>query len=236
MIKTQWDNYILLRRNKKTVINNLKLKKMRQLTINVVKNTTINDLVCSPNVIVLANQTTTTNAKTAEVTTHVLYIEVCKVEKTDALTIVQNLLKFCIAEYFVCNELEKDFADTNIKQRKLFNQFLSGDTIYRTNSEGKISNALISEVPLSQTALKVKDYHTITMCEKANLKAAIYQHAKAILAQCKYLRMIIEKVETLDGETTEKQPTKVTTKRKETATGTTFVKTAPVAMVAAPAV
>lgn len=120
----------------------------------------------------------------------------------------------------------------------MFNQFLSGNTIYRTNSEGKVSNALVSEVPFSQTALKVKDYHTITLCKKENLKAAIYQHAKAILSQCKYLRMIIDKAETLDAtqsETTEKQPTKVTTKRKETTTGATFVPTA-TAMVAAPAV
>lgn len=211
---------------------------MKQLVINVVKNTTINDLVCSPNVIVLAKQSTTNNAKTGEVTTNVRFIEVCKVEKTDALTIIQSLLKFCIAEYFVCNDLEKDFADTNIKQKKLFNQFLSGNTIYRTNSEGKVSNALVSEVPFSQTALKVRDYHTITMCKKENLKAAIYQHSKAILSQCKYLRMIIDKAETLDAEqsvTTEK-PAQNKRKTATTGAGTAFVPTAPAAMVAAPAV
>lgn len=211
---------------------------MKQLVINVVKNTTINDLVCSPNVILLAKQSTTNNVKTGEVTTNVRFIEVCKVEKTDALTIVQSLLKFCIAEYFVCNDLEKDFADTNIKQKKLFNQFLSGNTIYRTNSEGKISNALVSEVPFSQTALKVKDYHTITMCKKENLKAAIYQHSKAILSQCKYLRMIIDKAETLDAEqsTTTEKPAQNKRKTATTGTGTAFVPTAPAAMVAAPAV
>lgn len=211
---------------------------MKQLVINVVKNATISDLVCSPNVILLAKQSTTNNAKTGEVTTNVRFIEVCKVEKTDALAIVQSLLKYCIAEYFVCNDLEKDFADTNIKQKKLFNQFLSGNTIYRTNSEGKVSNALVSEVPFSQTALKVKDYHTITLCKKENLKAAIYQHSKAILAQCKYLRTIIEKAETLDAEqsaTTEK-PAQNKRKTATTGTGTAFVPTAPAAMVAAPAV
>ena len=131
--------------------------------------------------------------------------------------------------------IEKDFADTNIKQRKLFNQFLSGNTIYRTNSEGKVSNALVSEVPFSQTALKVKDYHTITLCKKENLKAAIYQHSKAILSQCKYLRMIIDKAETLDAEqsaTTEK-PVQSKRKTATTGTGSAF---APAAMVAAPAV
>ena len=37
---------------------------MKQLVINVSKDVTINDLVCSPNVILLAKQSTTTNAKT----------------------------------------------------------------------------------------------------------------------------------------------------------------------------
>lgn len=179
---------------------------MKQLALNVAKNTTIKDLTATPNAIILAKQTTSTNPKTGDVTTSVRFIEVCKVEKTDGLTIVQSLLKYCIAEFFVCSDLERDFAETNIKQRKIFNQFLSGNTIYRTNSEGRVANALISEVPLSQTALKVKGYHAITSCKKENLKAAIYQHAKAILAQCQYLRMIIDKVETMDKESEKAAP------------------------------
>lgn len=219
------------------MFNNQKIKKMKQLAINIAKDVTINDLVCTPNVILLAKQSTTTNTKTGAVTTNVRFIEVCNVEKTDSLTIVQSLLKYCIAEYFVCNELENDFADTNIKQRKLFNQFLSSNTIYRTNSDGRVSNALISEVPFSQTALKVKDYHTITSCKKENIKAAIFQHSKAILSQCKYLRLIIDKVETLENEQTETTaPTeKPTQSRRKTTTATTF-STVPTAMVAAPAV
>lgn len=214
---------------------------MKQLAINVAKGVTINNLVCSPNVIVLAKQSTSTNVKTGEVTANVRYIEVCNIEKTEPLAIVQNLLKYCVAEYFVCNELEKDFADTKIKQRKLFNQFLSGNTIYRTNSEGKISNALVSEVPLSQTALKVRDYHTITTCKKGNLKAAIYQHAKAILAQCKYLRLIINKAQTLDAEPETVAETKTATQTKTASRRKTPIAApagggASVAMVAAPAV
>lgn len=72
------------------------------------------------------------------------YIEVCPIEKTDPLFIVQSLLKYIVAEFFVCKDLETDFAETNITQRKLFNQFLTGNTIYRTDSSGKIANALIS--------------------------------------------------------------------------------------------
>ncbi len=201
---------------------------MKQLAINVAKNVTINGLAASPNVIILAKQTTTSNAKTGEVSTNVRYIEVCKVEKTDGFSIIQSLLKYCIAEFLVCNELERDFADTKIKQRKLFNQFLNTNTIYRTNSEGQIANALISEVPLRQTALNVKDYHTIATCKKENLKAAIYQHAKAIRAQCTYISLIINKAEMLDKEA-EKVETAPARNRRTTATSPATVP-APVAI------
>lgn len=176
---------------------------MKQLAINIAKGTTIDNLACSPNTIVLAKQSTTSNAKTGEVTTSVRYIEVCKVEKTDGLSVIKSLLRYIVAEFFVCNELDKDFAETKIKQRKLFNQFLGGHTIYRTNSEGKIANAVVSEVPLRQTGLNVKDYHEIVICKPENRKAAIYQHAKAVKAQCAYIRLIIETAEALDAEQAE---------------------------------
>ena len=47
---------------------------MKQLAINVVKNTAIENIVCTPNPVVLAKQTTSTNAKTGEVSTTVRYI------------------------------------------------------------------------------------------------------------------------------------------------------------------
>lgn len=173
---------------------------MKQLAINVVKNTAIENIVCTPNTVVLAKQTTSTNAKTGEVSTTVRYIEVCPIEKTDPLFIVQSVLKYIVAEFFVCKDLETDFAETNITQRKLFNQFLTGNTIYRTNSEGKIANALISEVPLNRTALRVQKTHAVVTCKPENRKAAIYQHAKVVRAQCAYISLIKDKAEAIDKE------------------------------------
>lgn len=173
---------------------------MKQLAINVVKNTAIENIVCTPNTVVLAKQTTSTNAKTGEVSTTVRYIEVCPIEKTDPLFIVQSVLKYIVAEFFVCKDLETDFAETNITQRKLFNQFLTGNTIYRTNSEGKIANALISEVPLNRTALRVQKTHAVVTCKPENRKAAIYQHAKAVRAQCAYISLIKDKAEAIDKD------------------------------------
>lgn len=173
---------------------------MKQLSINVAKNVAINELACNPNMVVLAKKTTSTNAKTGEVTTTIRYIEVCRIEKSDSLHIVQNLLKYIVAEFFVCKDLETDFAETNIKQRKLFNQFLTGDTIYRTDASGKIASALVSEVPLNRTALRVQKTHNVVICKPENRKAAIYQHAKAVRAQCAYISLIKKEAEALDKD------------------------------------
>ena len=61
---------------------------MKQLEIKIVKDVTIKELTCTPNVILLAKQSTT--ERNGEVFTSVRYIEVCNIEKTDPLTVVQN--------------------------------------------------------------------------------------------------------------------------------------------------
>ena len=67
------------------------------------------------------------------------------------------------------------------------------------------------------TGLNVKEAHTIVNCEKKNLDAAIFQHAQAVKAQFTYLRLIIDKAETLGQELAE-TPEK-TTKRNGKNTG-----------------
>lgn len=110
------------------------------------------------------------------------------------------MLKFLLAEFFVCNELQRTFAETNITQRKLFNQFLGERFIYRTNSEGKIAAALESEIPLRQTGLNVKIGHNIVVCKPENRKAAIHQHTQAVMAQFTYRSLIVKKAEAIDKE------------------------------------
>lgn len=182
------------------MFNFQKLTTMKDLAINIVKNTAIENIACTPNTVILAKQTTSTNAKTGEVTTTIRYIEVCPVEKTDPQFIVKSVLKFLLAEFYVCNELQKKFAETNIVQRKLFNQFLGEKFIYRTNAEGKITAALESEIPLRQTGLNVKVGHNIVVCKPENRKAAIHQHTQAVLSQFTYRSLIVKKVEALDKE------------------------------------
>lgn len=184
---------------------------MKQLSLNIAKNQTISEIACTPNTIVLAKQTTSTNARTGDVTTSVRYIEVCPVEKTEPQFIVKSLLKYLLAEFFVCNDLQKTFAETNIVQRKLFNQFLGEKFIYRTNAEGKITSALESEIPLRQTGLNVKVGHNIVVCKPENRKAAIHQHTKAVLSQFTYRSLITKKVEALDKEEAAAEKAETTT-------------------------
>lgn len=190
---------------------------MKQLAINVARNTEIQNLACTPNTVVLAKQTISDNAKTGEVTTTIRYIEVCPVEKTDPFFIVQNLLKYIVAEFFVCKDFETDFAETKITQRKLFNQFLTGHTIYRTDSSGKIAAALVSEVPLNRTALRVQKTHNVVVCKPENRKAAIFQHAKAVRAQCAYISLIKDKAEALDKDAEKAAPAPARTTKPSTA-------------------
>lgn len=204
--------------NKCLTIKNL--TKMKQLAINVVKNTAIENLACSPNTIVLLKQTTSTNATTGEVTTTTRFIEVCPIEKTEPIHVIQNLLKYVVAEFFVCKELETDFADTKITQRKLFNQFLTGDKIYRTDSAGKIAGFVESEVPLNRTALRVQKTHSVVLCKPENRKAAIYQHAKAVMAQCKYFSLIRKKAEAIDKDAEKAAPARPAPARRTQAGAT----------------
>ena len=68
---------------------------MKNLSINVAKNVSINELACTPNSIILAKQTV--SDRNGEINTSIRYIEICQTEKTDGLTLVKTLLKYCIA-------------------------------------------------------------------------------------------------------------------------------------------
>lgn len=213
---------------------------MKALEINTVKNVAINDLVCSPNVVVMLKQRISTNDR-GDVSSTIRYIELCPVTKTEPLALLQGVLRLYLAEFRVSKDFERTYKETNIKQCKIFRQFLNTNVLYRSDSQGKLADALISDVPFSQTAINVKDYHTLATCTKDNMKAAIYQHAKAILAQCQYKTLIIkevkaiEKIEQATADTApEKSTRKPSTVTKPTTGATTYVSTPP-AMVAAPA-
>jgi hypothetical protein len=166
------------------------------LSINSVKNVNIENVKFSANQLVLLKvKESVTRDGSVNVTTN--YIEVCSLKDTKDITLITSLLKHCLAEFKVASEIEDTFKAANITQRKVINPFLNTKVLFRTDSEGKISKALRSEVNFKDTALKLKASHTLTKCDKNTLRAAIYTHAKAILTQCSYLSMIGKKVEEL---------------------------------------
>lgn len=210
---------------------------MKELEIHTAKNVAINDLVCSPNAVIMLQQRITANNR-GEVSTSIRYVELCPATKTDPLSLIKGALHLYMAEFRVYKEFERTFKETNIKQYKIYRQFLKTNVLYRSDSRGKLADALISDVPFSQTAMNVKDYHTLATCTKDNMKAAIHQHAKAILAQCQIKTLIKKEVNAIEHATADTTPEKPTRKpsavTKPTTGATTYVSTPP-AMVAAPA-
>lgn len=165
---------------------------MANLVTTTVKNVSIENIKFSANVIVLAKQSTSVSAN-GVVTNTVKYIEIGSLKDTKELSIIKELLKYCLAEYKATKELQSEIKDTNISVRKnVISPFLSTNVIFRTDSDGKISKAIISDVALNKTALNIKDTHTLSYCIPANLKAAIHNHANVVLKQCTIISDIIK--------------------------------------------
>ncbi|NDV63981.1 hypothetical protein [Bacteroides sp. 224] len=191
------------------------------LTINQIKNVAIENISFAPNSLVLLKVRETES--NGMINTTVNYIEVCELKDTKELTIVQNLLRYCLAEFNVSKGFESDFKETGIRQRRILQPFLNTKVLFRTDSTGKISRALISEIEFNKTAMNIKHNHAIVTAKPENTKAAIFQHSKAILAQCSYLSMIgkeVENIISLCSEdvkiTKERKPKSKTTANKET--------------------
>lgn len=191
------------------------------LELKNIRNISVENIQFTANSLVLLKVRERENGK-GEIETSVNYIEVCELKDTKELTILQSLLRFCLAEFQVSKGFENEYKDTNIKQRRIIQPFLNTNVLFRTDSNGKISRALVSEINFNKTALNVRENHTICKCEPENLKAAIFQHSKAILAQCSYISTINSTAESIlsmfevkDGETT-KVAKKATKKDGET--------------------
>lgn len=193
---------------------------MKNLVINSIKNINLSNVKATPNQLILVRETVRVNEITADVSNTIKYIEVCEIKDTKPYTLVNSLLRFALAEAFVSKKFNENFGDTGIQNKKIFNQFLGTCKIYRSNSEGRIIPVLTSERPLKETALSLKDRHTLTSCKPENRKAALHRHTNAVLAQLTYLTNIASEAEKLNSELDKKEPKKETAKGelvKETA-------------------
>ena len=164
------------------IINNMKTL--------IYKNIALETIRFSANNVVLLKVRESENLRTGSIDSTITAIEVGECKNNTSIEVVKTLLRFLLAEFRVSTSFEREFKETEIKQRNILKPFLNSTVIFKTDSEGKLSKAVLSEVKLNQTALSIKPTHKLILCQGKNLKAALHQHAKAILVQCSYISAI----------------------------------------------
>lgn len=165
----------------------------------------LSDLTLNANSIYLIKSSEREN-KQGELIKTVKTLEINHVDKTDSLSAVSTLAKVALAEFRAATEIDVEFRtfegtdiETGIKSLRLLRSYLSNNlVIWKTDSNGKLSKAVISEIPLNKTALNVNEKSGLLKVEKSNLKAAIYQLSKGIIAQTSYLSLVGKQLETIE--------------------------------------
>ena len=166
-----------------------------------VKNVSLENIKFPENSVVLIKSSTTTNTDST-IDTNIKWCAIPNVKDTKTINLVKHLLLYCLAEYKHKHQFEDKYRavrDTNneilfeesgIKAQKYVIPFLNTDTMYKTDSNGKLSFALQCEdgIKLNKTAFNIRQNHAITQANNANeLKCCIHNQASAILAQTTYL-------------------------------------------------
>lgn len=173
-------------------------------TISQYKNESVNNIKFENNAVVLLLQNIASNGN---ITIRVLQFTGC--EDTKPTTIVKHLLKSILAEFNVSedfNERYKFFktgavvngvaeeVKTGIQAKRKFSVFLRTSTIYKTDSNGKISHAVNCDngILLSDTALNIKQEQLVTMFKynSAQFRSALHHTATAVLEQCTFFTAV----------------------------------------------
>ena len=130
------------------------------------------------------------------------------VKSTKGVDIVTPLLLSFLADFKDCEQFNSAFGvisyedenqqttsvKSNLRKVSRLKKFLKTNTIYKTDSEGKITTALICEegVNLGKTALRIKSKDDIATSKGKRLRAGIFNQAKAIVAQTNSTKSFIE--------------------------------------------
>lgn len=199
------------------------------LQVTSVKNVSLENVQFPANSVVLLKYTERENAN-GTIDTTIKFVAVDGVKDTKQITSVKVLLSALIAEYKTIQEFNKEFAtikDENgqvitdksgIQAKRIISPFLSGNTIYKTDSNGTLSGALECEkgVKLRDTALNIRNNQAVTTATGANLKAAIHNQANAIVKQSNYLTTIDEMKNAILAELAEEKAKKQKKQAEET--------------------
>ena len=131
------------------------------------KNVEIETIDLTPKNVVLEKIRETTKSN-GDIDKTINVIEVGDAKNTSGIELVKVLLKFALAEYAVSSDFANEYKDTKIKQSAILKPFLTSKVIFKTDSDGFVSKAVISEVELNKTALNLKADHTLVTCENKN--------------------------------------------------------------------
>lgn len=160
------------------------------------KNIEIENLVLEANSIYLL-KVSHRETKDGSIEKNIKALQVNTVEKTDSIACIIAAIKVAMAEYKAANGIDSEFEHfpctqikTGISSKQILRPFLNTQVLWKTDSEGKLSKAIISEVPFNKTAMFINNRSGILQVAPKNMKAAIYCLAKGIIAQTSYISLI----------------------------------------------
>lgn len=156
------------------------------------------------------------------------------VRSTKPYDIVLPVLTSLLGEYFSATRFVDEYGKVNeeksgINALKPFAKFLSGSTIYKSDSNGQMTKGLILDegLKLSQTALRINDKQLITTASGSVLKSAIYNQVKAIVDQCTPFSAIDSEISDVNAKIAEAETAKAKdAKKAKTETAKTATATA----------
>lgn len=113
------------------------------------------------------------------------------VRSNKSLDLVKSLLYALLAEGAQVNEFNGTFECVNIKARKVINSFLSGtNVIFKTDANGKLKQAVVSETNLNKTALNLKKDCYLFGLQGKELHTAIHKFACACMIQFSWYELL----------------------------------------------
>lgn len=122
---------------------------------------------------------------------HSLLVVEGVVRSNKSLDLVKSLLYALLAEGAQVNEFNGTFECVNLTARKVINSFLSGtNVIFKTDSNGKLKQAVKSETNLNKTALNLKKDCYLFGLQGKELHNAVHKFACACMIQFSWYELL----------------------------------------------
>lgn len=147
------------------------------------------------------------------------FIAITGVESTDGEAIIAPVLALMLADARERLSFEDNFkvvilngteAKSGIRAKSLFQRFLSGNVVYKTNGKGEMNKALVMDegMRLSSTALRISAKQPIFSAKGKELKNIFTLTCKAIAKQANMCSGIVKKAASIYTEAVVEQTPK----------------------------